>query len=143
MTETIAQLIARALFSIECEAKRPDAGGARFSEARRDMIETLCRDYLPSGSGFDNGTELDADRSTSGRLVFNVGFHHMDSNGFYDGWTHHSVIVTPSLVSGYDLRVTGRNKRDIKDYIAETFHAALGQSLSVTFDPTACEYRFA
>lgn len=93
-----------------------------------DRIKTLCAAVLPHGSGFDNGSKLDAELSKPDRLVFETAFHHMNSNGFYDGWTHHSVIVTPSLVFGFELRITGRNRDDIKAHIAECFHTALGMT---------------
>ena len=46
---------------------------------------------LPCGSGFDNGTNLDFDKSHQNRLVFTTAFHHMDESGMYDGWTEHEV----------------------------------------------------
>lgn len=91
-----------------------------------DRIKTLCAAVLPSGSGFDNGSRIDLERSKPERLVFETSFHHMDPNGYYDGWTEHTVIVTPSLVFGFELRVTGRNRDEIKDHIHECFHYALG-----------------
>jgi hypothetical protein len=91
-----------------------------------DRIKTLCAAALPHGSGFDNGSKIDLERSTPERLVFSTAFHHMNEHGYYDGWTEHTVIVTPSLVFGFELRVTGRNRNDIKDTIHECFHYALG-----------------
>lgn len=90
-----------------------------------DRIEFLVREHMPSGSGFDNGTTIDLDHSHADKLVFNTAFHHMDDNGYYCGWTDHQVIVTPSLVHGFHVRVGGRNVRDIKDYIHEAFSQAL------------------
>jgi hypothetical protein len=58
----------------------------------------------------------------------------MNDGGFYDGWTDHSVIVTPSLVEGFNLRVTGRNRKDIKEYIAEQFCMALDQDIEPDID---------
>jgi len=49
----------------------------------------------------------------------------MDEHGYYDGWTEHKVIVTPHLTHEFDLKVTGRDKNGIKDYIVETFDNAL------------------
>lgn len=86
-------------------------------------LENLC-DYLPSGSGIDSGTKLD-ESSKPERLVFTFGFHHMDEDGYYDGWTEHTAIVTPSLANEYELRITGRNRNDIKDYLHETFDSVL------------------
>jgi hypothetical protein len=80
---------------------------------------------LPCGSGFDNGVTLIENLCRSNRLVFNADFHHMNSHGGYDGWSHHQVIVTPSLSDGFVIRVTGRARNQIKDYIADTLHHAL------------------
>lgn len=88
-------------------------------------IKDLCREFLPSGSGFDKGTDLDLADSTADRLVFHTAFHHMDDNGFYDGWTDHTVLVTPSLIFGFTLYVKGKDKRQIKDHIHESLDHAL------------------
>lgn len=79
---------------------------------------------LPHGSGFDSGCHL-LPESTPNRLVFSADFHHMDENGFYDGWTTHQVIVSADLCFDYSLRITGRDRRQIKDYIADTFHSVM------------------
>ena len=71
----------------------------------------------PSGSGFDNGTYLSYDESKPERLVFTTAFHHMNSDGYYIGWTEHKVIITPSLQYGFLLRITGKNYRGIKEYM--------------------------
>jgi hypothetical protein len=96
-----------------------------WARKHREAADVAAADHLPSGSGFDSGTTIDWDRSKPNRLVLSTSFHHMDENGTYDGWTEHSVIVTPSLTASFELRVTGPNRNDIKDYIAETFHTAL------------------
>jgi len=56
----------------------------------------------------------------------------MGGNGMYSGWSQHKVIVTPSLICGFDIRVTGRDRNQVKDYIAETFHHALSYVVEVT-----------
>lgn len=78
-------------------------------------------DRFPQGSGFDAGTELDLEKSTGERLVFTTSFHHMNDGGYYDGWTEHTVTVRPSLEMGYQLTVSGRDRNEIKEYIAEIF----------------------
>lgn len=88
---------------------------------------------LPSGSGSDSGSRFDVDASKPGRLVFKTSFHHMDGYGYYDGWTEHLVIVTPSFEHGFEIRVTGRNKNEIKDYIAEQFQEVLSDYVKTTF----------
>jgi hypothetical protein len=90
-------------------------------------IKDLTREFMPHGSGFDNGTEFDFSRSKPQRLVFTTSFHHMNENGFYDGWTEHTVIVTPTF-EGIELRITGRNRNDWKDYAYDVFHQALSET---------------
>lgn len=95
-----------------------------------DKIEHLVKQHMPSGSGFDNGTTIELDVCTGEKLVFRTSFHHMD-DGMYDGWTEHKVTVTPSLVSGFDVVVSGRNRNDVKDYIGEQFQYALDREEKV------------
>jgi hypothetical protein len=95
-----------------------------------ENIGKLVSEYMPSGSGFDCGTKMDLIESHAEKLVFNTGFHHMNDGGYYDGWTEHTVTVTPSF-SGFNLRVSGRNRNEIKDYIHEMFSHALRTELPV------------
>lgn len=87
----------------------------------QDRIDELC-DLLPHGSGIDAGVKFDSDNSKPDRLIFTFGFHHMDENGYYDGWTYHALIVTPCLQDGYKLRITGRDRNEIKDYLYSLFY---------------------
>jgi hypothetical protein len=95
-----------------------------------ERLDGLMSD-APRGSGFDAGTSIDFDASNKDRLVFTTEFHHMDDNGFYDGWTDHRVIVKPDLLFGFSLRITGRNKRDIKDHIGDVFHTWLSEEVEI------------
>lgn len=96
-----------------------------------DLIMTM----FPQGSGFDCGTsfeQLDNNHgvSTPEKLVFFTEYHHMDENGYYDGWTQHVITVTPSLQFGFKLKISGKNRNDIKDYIAECFEEILNRDVS-------------
>jgi hypothetical protein len=104
-------------------------GNTEWHTEHTNRIERLIRDHLPHGSGFDNGTSIDWTKSTGERLIFNTAFHHMDEHGSYCGWSDHSVIVNPSLCYGFDVRVTGRGRRGIKEYIGDAFHSALDELL--------------
>lgn len=86
-----------------------------------NKIETMVRNYLPSGSGFDSGTKFNWQESNENKLVFNTAFHHMNEGGYYSGWTEHKVIVTPNLMFGFNIKITGRNRNDIKEYIHSCF----------------------
>jgi hypothetical protein len=98
-------------------------------ERHGERAIALVREYMPSGSGFDGGTEL-SERSTPNKLVFHTSFHHMDENGSYDGWTDHRVIVRPSLAFSIELTVTGPDRNDIKSLIHDSFDLALRNSIA-------------
>lgn len=85
---------------------------------------------LPSGSGIDRGTIIDRERSRPDRIVLVCSFHHMNEHGYYDGWTDHEVIVRPSLAWGFTLRVTGRDRNGIKDYLHDVYMHALREEAS-------------
>jgi hypothetical protein len=109
--------------------KSGDVDNAREWEDKWDGL--LCmmeKELLPSGSGFDNGTKLDRERSHAEKLVLTTAFHHMDEGGGYAGWTEHEVIVTPGF-NGIRLRITGRNRNDIKEYISQAFYEALTRDI--------------
>lgn len=117
------QTIASALATLATLAN--DSLAPEVRERAEERLENALSEF-PSGSGFDHGTKL-LDASTPDRLVFQADFHHMDDLGGYCGWSEHKVIVTPSLAHEFNLRVTGRDKRGIKEYIAETFAYCLGK----------------
>ena len=106
--------------AIETLARAEKQNQENWIEIWADKLKKIMED-APSGSGFDSGTEL-SDDSTPNKLVFDVAYHHMNDAGYYDGWSHHKVIVKPSLAYGFDMRVTGRDRNGIKDYIGEVFH---------------------
>lgn len=118
----VYQEIASALLSKQAaQGKQCKDWALRWS----DRLDWLVSNALPSGSGVDAGTALNEVKSTPERLVFDTAFHHMDDCGMYDGWSHHEVIVTPSLVWGLNVKVTGRDRRDIKSYLGDLYHEAL------------------
>ena len=116
------QKVARTLQSIaNCEREPVNR---EWVVKHRQTLEAMDND-LPSGAGFDAGSTLDTYASTPEKLVYRTSFHHMNESGMYDGWTEHEVIVTPSLSFGFNLRISGRNRNGIKEYIAEQFQEYL------------------
>lgn len=93
-------------------------------------LNALVREYMPSGAGFDDGTQLVLAKSSADKLVFVTSFHHMDEHGYYDGWTAHTVTVTPSFIGRMNIEVSGRDRNRIKDYIAEVFYDALVKEIT-------------
>jgi hypothetical protein len=114
----IYQEIASKLNSMEnC---RKSGNDAWLMQHKQDIIR-IVENEMPSGSGFDKGTQLNWDKSTPEKLVFETSFHHMNEDGMYDGWTAHTITVKPSLQFGFNLKVSGPNLNDIKSYIHEMF----------------------
>lgn len=117
---TIIQFIASTLVAHEnCKRSNNVEWLARHTE-RLEAVEKL----LPHGSGIDNGATIAIDASKRNHIVLVTSFHHMDENGYYDGWTEHTIVVTPSF-DGICVDVRGRNRNDIKEYLAYTFRVAL------------------
>ncbi len=105
------------------------SNNTEWEAEHRDSIETLVKNYLPSGGGIDTGTKLDLEASTPNKLVFHFSYHHMNDAGMYDGWTDHVLTVTPDLRYGFDTRISGKDRNDIKEYLYEIYHNDLTQKV--------------
>jgi len=100
-------------------------GNDEWYNRHTDNIAELVAEYMPTGSGFDSGTDIDWNLSTDEKLVFTTSFHHMDEFGGYCGWSDHTVTVKPSLTFGYRLSISGKNVNGIKEYMYDVFSSAL------------------
>lgn len=109
----------------------------KFVDMWQPVLDCI-NDKLPRGSGFDSGSSFDINASRTDRLIFNTSFHHMNEGGYYDGWTDHSVVVRPTF-DGFTVHVTGRNRNEIKYYIADMFHDILSDYVKTAFDSGAQE----
>lgn len=94
-----------------------------------ERLENLATNHLPSGSGIDSGTTIDITRSNR-KIVLDTGFHHMNEAGFYDGWTHHTIIVRPEFGS-FRLSISGRDRNQIKKYLHNVFYHALCKEIEI------------
>jgi hypothetical protein len=101
---------------------------SNFVDIHEKTIKDLM-DKAPHGSGFDSGTKLIPEKCDSKKLVFETEFHHLNDDGYYDGWSRHIVTVHGDLLYGYDLTVSGIDRNDIKDYIAEVFSSFLDTNI--------------
>ena len=112
---------------IYCREKWEVVGDAKHEAIQKheETIFLIIKEHLPSGSGIDAGVKIDLVKSNADKLVFEFGFHHMNDGGYYDGWTEHVLTVTPSLQSGLNLRISGKDRNQIKEYLYETFQYAL------------------
>jgi len=93
-------------------------------QKHEDKISELI-DRLPHGSGLDGDNIINLDKSNGEKIIIETSFHHMDENGMYDGWTEHKLIITASLIFGLHIKIIGRDKNNIKEYLHEIFHYAL------------------
>jgi len=108
-----------------------------WTEQHTDQLDYVMNNYSPSGAGIDSGTKLSS-KSSPEKLIFDTAYHHMNDGGYYDGWTEHQVIVTSSLVHGINIRITGTDRNQIKDYLHQVFSFWLGELLD--WDEKAQKY---
>lgn len=118
MEKRIYQSLAQAVDArLTCKEK----GNTEWYDRHTDTILNIMENTAPSGAGIDSGTAIDLDKSTGEKLVFTTEYHHMNENGYYDGWTEHTITVKPSLIHGITLSISGRNRNDIKEYLYQVF----------------------
>ena len=130
-TRKLYTAIAHTLQAIENCKKSPNRENAEYwIIVHSESLNHLVNNYMPSGSGIDSGTNLD-DSSSPTKLVFTFSYHHMSENGYYTHWSDHKCIVTGSLISGIDIRITNVRKSDydLSDYLWQTFESALNQNV--------------
>ncbi len=87
-------------------------------------VNFLVSEYLPHGSGIDGKIAVDLTKSNEKKIVIDFEYHCMDGNGYYCGWRNYTVIVTPSF-TGIEIRITGRDFNDVKEYFYQIFEASL------------------
>ncbi len=110
-----------------CRARRNchNNGNVEWVGRWSAYLDRIERECLPSGAGFDAGTSIVREKSGPDRLVFRTSFHHMNDLGSYDGWTEHTVTIIPTF-HGPVVKVSGRNRNDVKGYIVDVFSALYG-----------------
>ncbi len=125
MAKKVYEEMAQILTAIEnCKKSNNETWLSRYQE----NLEQIIEDFLPHGSGIDSGVKI-SEKAKSNKIVLEFGYHHMNENGFYNGWTYHELIITPNLAFGYDVRMTGPDKSNVKDYLYEAFDYALTQEI--------------
>jgi hypothetical protein len=104
----------------------------QFGHIWQVLVDEL-ESELPRGSGFDSGSKFLWDESTREKLIFTTDFHHMNEGGFYDGWTQHRITVTPCFY-GFNIKVSGSNRGDIREYISDCFHTILSEKVETRME---------
>jgi hypothetical protein len=102
------------------------SGNEQWMDMHELEIERIMTD-APSGSGVDCGTKFSLELSDRNKLVLTFSFHHMNENGFYDGWTDHRCIIKPDF-GGFRMKITGRDKNSVKDYLYDLFSHWLNET---------------
>jgi hypothetical protein len=111
--------------AIAARANCEKSGNSEWSRTHRERADALAAEHLPNGSGVDSGSQIDWDKSSAQMIVINTSYHHMNEHGMYDGWTEHQVCVTASLLFDLNIRITGEDRNEIKEYLHEIFNEAL------------------
>jgi hypothetical protein len=123
--KTVAQAIASAAGARKRCAK---AGNTEWFNRWTAELKVL-QDELPSGSGIDSGTSIDLALSDDDEIRLDTSFHHMNDGGMYDGWTSHTVVVTPAF-EGLNVEIQNdgsEQAEDIEGYLADVYREALSR----------------
>jgi hypothetical protein len=109
-----------------------ESKNVEWTHNHENALVEIERNYLPSGAGFDAGTQIDLDLSTPEKIALTFEYHHMNENGFYTNWTKHLVVIEPSLVFDIELKIS-KNRVDecILDYFYQVFEETLNQEIEV------------
>jgi hypothetical protein len=134
--EVLYKLIASTMVAFHNCVKHDNS---MWENRHRELLTLIEREILPRGSGIDAGCQFDYSKSNEKRIVIDFSFHHMDSNGMYCGWEDYTLTITPSF-SGIDLRITGKNKNDIKEYLYQTFDYILSEVVKYGWNTEEEEY---
>lgn len=142
------------------KVKPADRDKRRISKVQDEIYE-IINQYLPSGSGIDDGIKLfvteeeyeffksSSSIADDGKVILTSSFHVLDENGFYDGWINFMIEIIPSLAHSFRLKIKGRfsnrkynvkkNASDIKEYLYDLFSEALTKEIPELDDVHVCE----
>ena len=129
MNEQTQKLVAAINNALVARRNCENSGNDEWQDRWARKLEQYTK-HLPSGSGIDAGSTIDMYESESEALVLRTQYHHMNDNGFYDGWTDHKLTIQPTFSGGLQINIEGEDRNDIHDYLVDTFNEAL--SLMVT-----------
>jgi hypothetical protein len=97
-------------------------GNEEWELIHKQTIDDIINS-LPHGSGIDGITTVNFDKCSDKMIWLNSSYHAMDEYGMYDRWIDFSIVITASLLFGFDLHVYGRFGKysDAKDWIMDVF----------------------
>ncbi len=126
MAKKVYQELARL---VDARLRCIERGNEEWVNRHEEKIEQIMKKYAPRGSGIDNGTKIDLDKSHGEKLIFTFSYHYMNENGFYEKWYDYNAIVKPSLRFGCEIRIIGKKIYGIKDYFYAMFDSFLDENI--------------
>ena len=95
---------------------------------------TLLKELLPNGNviglqrhNLSTVSCIISLKSTHKRIVIDTAYWHP----IIRQWTEHQVVITPSFEGEINIRITGKNEGDIKEYLWDIFREALMKEYAV------------
>jgi len=117
-------LVAEIASRIEAINNCRNCGNNEWEGRHTERLRWLERNQLPNGSDIDCRTKILDDECTPEKVVLFVEYHHMNGNGYYDGWTEHKITIRPSF-TGIAMKIGGRDRNGIKDDLYEVYDVAM------------------
>ena len=109
---------------------------ARVASQKYAMLKweefVMLQKLLPIGNGIEKECVISL-KSTKKRIVIDTAYWHPNDNYETGLWTDHQVVITPSFEGEINIRVTGKNVDNIKEYINEVFRKALMKEYEEVF----------
>lgn len=90
----------------------------------------LLEKLLPIGNGVETGCVILL-KSTEKRIEVDTAYWHPNYSYETSRWTEHQVVITPSFEGEINIRITGKNENNVKDYLYDIFHEALMKEYAV------------
>ena len=85
------------------------------------------QELLPIGNGIEAVCVIPL-KSTKKRIVIDTYYWHL--NYSYE-WTIYQVVITPSFEGEINIRITGKNVDNVKEYLQDIFREALMKEYEV------------
>lgn len=79
-------------------------GNLEWEKIWNERLNEL-QELLPSGGGLDSGIFIIRDTITAHNFVLTGKYHHMNEQGYYDGWYHWNAVVRPSFLSEIEVDI--------------------------------------
>ena len=97
-------------------------------EVKLEKLEAL----LPSGSGIDDGTKINLEKSMPNMIILDSSYHCME-DGYYTEWVDFEVTILPSLAQEYymEIEIDGDDIVNLSDYLHETYGISLSEKVEM------------